>query len=290
MVFEAGATPAPAAPTTAAAADGDAAKTPEQEAQAKKQVATATSFLQQLDSLESSKAVTFNDKIKANLIKLTEKAKKKGGDAGDDKDPAPALVKLAVIKAAKSEMKNQCGLQAKSPMCASLPKDQACAFICPQDIKELTSKNANSACAFNALFGAPASSNGLKWSSTCKPDYLTDADFAKKQEEKQAVPEGAPAVVAGQKNNEENFPSLPAGSKKTKAAEAGPQGAWKNGPPKAEKKKKDKKKQGEAAEKKPAAVVAGEKVTEENYPSLPGGKKAKAAEPQGAWKKGPPKP
>merc|ERR1711871_1735927 len=99
----------------------------------------------------------FKLKVAANLHDLTDKAKSKGGHAGDDRSPDPELLKQAVRKAAKSEMKNQCGLQAKSNMCKSLPEGQGCAFVCPQDIADLTSSSANSACSFNALFGAPDS-------------------------------------------------------------------------------------------------------------------------------------
>ena len=121
--------------------------------------AAATSFLEKLASLDSMKGQDFKAKVEANL--------QSGGN-----------MKEAVKTAAKSELKNQCGLQAKSPMCASLPASQGCAFVCPDDITQLGDENANDACIFNALFGAPASSDNLKWSSTCKAEYQTDDDYA----------------------------------------------------------------------------------------------------------------
>jgi hypothetical protein len=134
---------------------------------------TATSFLEKLAGLEGTKGANFKAKVASNLKRLTE-------GAGEGTSPKPEMVKEAVRKAAKSDMKNQCGLQAKSPMCASLPESQGCTFVCPEDAAQLGDENVNSACLFNALFGAPATSDNLKWSSTCKASYVSDEDFAGK--------------------------------------------------------------------------------------------------------------
>eukprot|EP00947_MAST-08B_sp_MAST-8B-sp1_P004230 g4230.t1 len=80
----------------------------------------------------------------------------------------------AVKKTADAAATNQCGLQNVSPMC----KDIQCAFKCPQTPDAMAAfrpsndkeKSVLAACKFNMLFGAPKSSDNLRWSTTCKPD------------------------------------------------------------------------------------------------------------------------